>query len=69
METLTDEDLPDITSMNINVTKVDDLKMHCDLLSIPLLIYDNVYCELEDRTETYECFYYNAHTNEKNNVP
>jgi hypothetical protein len=69
LETIAEEDMPDISTMSIHVTKIDSLKTHCELLSVPLLVYDSVYCDIGDKEEIFECFYYNAHTHEKNNVP
>lgn len=56
------EELPplgnDPVKLHLNITNLGELKLHCDMLALPLLVYANVYCDLATQMEVYETYFH-----------
>jgi len=55
-ELLTKEDID--TEIHVHVTRLRDMKAHCSMMRMPLLIYMNAYCNTHDNHEEFDTYFY-----------
>lgn len=56
LELLTKADID--TEIRVHVTKLKDIKSHCTMMKMPLLIYMNSYCSIEDKYEEFDTYFH-----------